>query len=54
MYMLGKTLEILGMLVAVLALMFGFEGSMSREFGYLFLAGVIFYAGWLIEKKATQ
>ena len=55
MYTLGRTLQFIGLCLLPAGLLFGLEyaGSqaMTLELGCLGAGAVIFYAGWLIQKR---
>ena len=49
----GKMLEMIGMVIVAAGLLYGISYSLIRfELGALAIGSIIFYAGWLIEKKA--
>jgi hypothetical protein len=49
---IGKTLELVGMVVVAGGFLYGIQYSLVRfELGALAIGSLIFYIGWLIEKR---
>jgi hypothetical protein len=49
----GKMLELVGMVVVAAGFLYGLQYSLVRfELGALAIGSLIFYIGWLIERKA--
>jgi hypothetical protein len=49
----GKMLEVVGMMVVAAGFLYGIQYSLVRfELGALAIGSLIFYIGWLIERKA--
>ncbi|MGH9857224.1 MAG: hypothetical protein ACRD4B_05210 [Acidobacteriota bacterium] len=49
----GKMLELVGMVVVAAGLLYGLQYSLVRfELGALAIGSLIFYIGWLVERKA--
>lgn len=52
MKLLGKFLELAGMVVVLSGLLFGLQFSLIKfELGALFAGSAIFYCGWMLEKR---
>ncbi len=48
----GKMLELIGMVVVAAGFLYGVQYSLVRfELGALAIGSLIFYVGWLIEKR---
>ena len=50
---MGKMLEMIGMVIVAAGLLYGVGYSLIRfELGALAIGSMIFYSGWLLEKRA--
>jgi hypothetical protein len=56
MHVLGRTLQFIGLCLLPAGLMFGLQyegsGAMTLELGCLGAGALMFYSGWLIQKRA--
>jgi hypothetical protein len=49
----GKMLELIGMVIVAAGFLYGVQHSLVRfELATLAVGGLIFYIGWLVERKA--
>lgn len=55
-YLLGRVLEVIGMLTLGVALfVYGFgEQDMNAELGWLIIGSVVFLAGYALERRARE
>ncbi len=53
MFFLGRSFQVVGMLILLEALYFGIiQGSMGREMTFLVIGGAVFYLVRMIEARA--
>lgn len=50
----AKALEGIGIALAGIGLLYGFKGSMGKELTYALVGVLIFFLGWLVEKKLIR
>lgn len=56
MFIIAKTLQLMGILEVTYALVMGIRGELSeaRELTILAIGGVVFTLGWLLERRASR